>query len=250
MPHHYIPFYNLSIGTGLIFAILLLEADFHRRGDLHRFPVFLLSLILAFLFGWLTSHFADYVQRGFFQSGVGPDKHSQYGFSFYGGLLGAAIFLLPALKIQRFHLGRSLDRLAPIVPLVHGFGRIGCSFMGCCYGRIVDIAGWSFQFPTQIISATFLITLFLVLIRRQFRINRIYIYFWAYSVFRFLIEFLRGDERGKLFTGLLSPAQETSLLILLVTIVTWLVLNRQGKGPGTAYDVRSNDKIIRIRDSE
>ncbi len=227
MPAFPIPFYNLSVGIGLIFAILLLESDFRKVDDLKHFPAFILTLLLAFIFGWFTGHFADYLQRGYFQSGIGFNRHSEFGFSFYGGLLGAAVFFLPAIAFQRFKLGKSVDRVAPVVPLVHGFGRIGCSFMGCCYGRDVAIGSWSFQFPTQITSVIFLFSLFLVLNCFKFKINRIYVYFWSYSVFRFLIEFLRGDERGKLLTDVLSPAQEISIFIILSTVIIWFVLSKK-----------------------
>ena len=39
------------------------------------------------------------------------------------------------------------------------------------------------------------------------------IYLIAYGVFRFLIEFLRDDPRGKLF-GLVSPSQFWSILMI------------------------------------
>ena len=44
-----------------------------------------------------------------------------------------------------------------------------------------------------------------LLLKKQFRHNMT-VYLIGYGIFRFLIEFIRGDDRGKLF-GLLSPSQ-------------------------------------------
>ena len=59
------------------------------------------------------------------------------GFVFYGGFIGAAIGILVYTKFAKdvkAHRDHLLDIYAVLVPLFHGFGRIGCFFGGCCYG--------------------------------------------------------------------------------------------------------------------
>ena len=43
------------------------------------------------------------------------------------------------------------------------------------------------------------------------------IYCIGYGIFRFLIEFLRGDDRGKLF-NLLSPSQFWSIVMIIIGV--------------------------------
>ncbi len=56
------------------------------------------------------------------------------GFVFYGGLLGAIGGYY--LYCRRYHINflNMLDIIAPSIPIIHGFGRLGCFFAGCCYG--------------------------------------------------------------------------------------------------------------------
>ncbi|NQS99416.1 MAG: prolipoprotein diacylglyceryl transferase [candidate division Zixibacteria bacterium] len=217
------PFYNLFIGIGLIIGVLTLERDFRRRCGYKKFPSFLITLTFSFLFGWFFGHFADYIQRGCLHFNQPLSEHHLYGYTFYGGFIGGALFMIIALGIQRFNISLCADIIAPIIPLVHGFGRIGCFLAGCCYGKIVTIGTLTFRFPTQITSAVFLLTLFLFLHNRKYRINRIYVYLWVYSVGRFIIEIFRGDPRGHLFITSLSPAQELSIYVLMFSLVVFFL---------------------------
>jgi len=216
-----IPWYNLANGIGLIFVILLLEKDFRKQGDYKRFPSILISAISAYVFGWVVSHFSTFFQMGYLSDGKSLSSHTNYGFSFLGGFIGAFLMFVILLRMQRFNIDRTLDRIAPLVPLAHAFGRIGCYLGGCCYGRFITVGGHTFQFPTQLVSAGILFILFFILYFNKFSINRAYLYFLLYSTFRFAIEFLRGDARGRLVTDILSPAQEFSLLIICITLIVY-----------------------------
>ncbi|MGN1099922.1 MAG: prolipoprotein diacylglyceryl transferase family protein, partial [Christensenellales bacterium] len=48
------------------------------------------------------------------------------------------------------------------------------------------------------------------------------LYFTGYGVFRFLIEFIRGDDRGSFIPGL-SPSQTYCIIMLVVGIVMFLL---------------------------
>jgi len=146
---------------------------------------------------------------------------------FYGGLLGGILAVMIILKIKPQY-GYLLDITAPAIPLFHFFGRIGCFLAGCCFGiesffgftayhSIVEEANGIHRFPVQLLEALVNLVLFVILdnFRRKnlFRQNLLYLYLLFYSVARFFIEFLRGDEyRG--FVFFLSTSQIISILIL------------------------------------
>lgn len=223
------PYYNLINGIGLIIGILLIERKMKKSPDHQRIHIFLLIFISGIIFGWLFAHFTDYFLQGFRLKHESIHEHSKYGYTFYGGLIGSALFIIPAWYFFHFNIRYYLDMLAPIIPLMHAIGRIGCFLGGCCYGKIVTIGTYTVQIPTQLISSAFLFALFFFLFFKKIRINRIYLYLWIYPTGRFLIEFMRADPRGKLFTGSLSPSQEISIFIFVLTSVIFLFLYLQKK---------------------
>lgn len=56
------------------------------------------------------------------------------GFVFYGGLTGALIGVYICKKILKIEVRAYLRYCIPVIPIIHTFGRIGCSIVGCCYG--------------------------------------------------------------------------------------------------------------------
>jgi phosphatidylglycerol:prolipoprotein diacylglycerol transferase len=123
------------------------------------------------------------------------------------------------------------------VVLAHAFGRVGCYFAGCCFGIPTEsFLGVIFPFghashvypntpvfPTQLFEAFFLIVLFVILNKvKKFKGFEIEVYVIGYGVWRILIEFIRGDDRGSLFTLFTTeynvfptPSQFLSLLMIL-----------------------------------
>ena len=51
-------------------------------------------------------------------------------------------------------------------------------------------------------------------------------YLASYGIFRFLIEFIRGDDRGAYFLGL-SPSQMFSLVGIIISIILIVVLKKK-----------------------
>lgn len=170
------------------------------------------------------------------------------GIVFYGGLLGYFLhirFLLPKL-FRKDALSSAYGIATLLVPLFHGFARIGCYCAGCCYGQISYSGFWSAfhggRVPVQLIECAFELVLFYVLcvkfvnyrwIRRTLYTR----YLAAYSVFRFFIEFYRGDElRG--FLGSLSFSQWIALAILAGLEIRKLVRMRRRKKKEAAHAKR------------
>ena len=145
------------------------------------------------------------------------------GFVFYGGLLGGLAALLLYLHHFQLPYGVYLSSITPAIPLAHAFGRIGCFFAGCCYGKPV---GWGIamqqipdvpRIPIQLIEAGCLLVIFtglLLLQRRRAHAPALRIYLISYAVCRFALEFFRGDELRGIWLGR-STSQWISLAIIL-----------------------------------
>ena len=162
--------------------------------------------------------------------------------TFIGGLIGGAAFFLVVYLIFKRRIDGKLSDALPIIPcaitIAHGFGRIGCFFAGCCYGRETEcFLGVKFPMlprpvhPTQLYEAAFLFLLFAVMsylvLKKGFRHN-MSVYLVSYGVFRFAVEFLRDDHRGELVDGV-TPSQFWSLCMIIIGIVLVFVMKRISK---------------------
>lgn len=182
--------------------------------------------------GYFTN-FALYVQKdGFFQT---LSKFWSYGgMTFLGGLYGCLVFYAISywflFKDERHNILYYFNLVVPGFVLAHGFARIGCFMVGCCYGIEADPPfGVTFQvgesngahvLPTNLYEAIFLIGLFFVLFF-ALKKKQTGIYFVSYGIFRFLLEFLRGDSRGMVpFIGnLVSPSQFLCIILFIVGVL-------------------------------
>ena len=175
------------------------------------------------------------------------------GMTFIGGLIGGVVAFLgiyflyvyvinPRLKEKSFFKSDMnkgvwyLLRIAPIsITIAHGFGRIGCFFAGCCYGKETE-AWYGIQFPglptkvipTQLFEAIFLFVLSAAMIVLLFVVNFKYnmsLYLISYGIWRFVIEYFRGDYRGSFIPGL-SPSQFWSIIMVLLGIVIFFLYKK------------------------
>lgn len=166
------------------------------------------------------------------------------GLVFYGGFLtGLATVIGYTAFHKELRLWSIFDLFAPAIALGHVFGRLGCLFAGCCYGLPTSLP-WALRFsnpqslsplnvalhPTQLYEALGNLAIFVVLDRyNRSRHPEGYAfgaYLAMYAVLRFLIEFVRGDERGGLLWGL-SPSQITAIVAVGCSGVIFLW--RRGK---------------------
>ena len=162
----------------------------------------------------------------------------EWKLTFYGGLFGGIIgFLIVYFFFIRKNTSMRLDEVYIIAPaaitLGHAFGRVGCFLEGCCYGRETDSwIGIVFpslndgikRIPTQLFESIFLFVLTIVLLVLIFKFKFKYtfiVYFPSYAIFRFVIEFFRDDPRG--VSGVLSPSQIWSIIILVITIPFYIM---------------------------
>lgn len=240
--------YSLFIFLGLVIAILLFEWFGHvikvRRLDLSIIEIVaLLSVAAGFAGGLLFQNLYDYLSNP--NSYVWSNK-----MTFFGGLICALLLFATVYAVYlRKTVKETLKVILPIVPgclaSAHACGRLGCFLAGCCYGIPTDSwIGIKFPgmeqavIPTNMMEAIFLFFLALVLVYLAFKKKTnltIPIYLLSYGLWRFVIEFFRGDERGSFIPGI-SPSQFWSILLFLsgLAVLIWmLIINRRNRNRGT-----------------
>ncbi|MCQ2771994.1 MAG: prolipoprotein diacylglyceryl transferase [Bacilli bacterium] len=184
------------------------------------------SVIVGLISAILVQNVYDFIEKG--------DAYKwTWAMTFYGGLIGGALtFLLIYFFHERKKYGPFMRkyafRIAPaMIALAHAFGRVGCFLSGCCYGKPTDswmgvtFPGMSEKvYPTNLMEAIFLFILAGELIFLALKIDFEYNfvdYLISYGIFRFLIEYLRGDHRGSFVPGI-SPSQFWSLGLIAIGI--------------------------------
>lgn len=157
--------------------------------------------------------------------------------TFYGGAIGAAFAGVAYLIVAK----ESVKEFADLGALA-GFsglflGRIGCFLNGDDFGSVVgdnalSAPWWSVSFPNladnlyrhpvQLYESLYSLLSTVLFFRVAYLSKggfwkpgyRAMAIFCSYAIFRFFIEYLRGDPRGWIIEDYLSPSQFISLLIL------------------------------------
>lgn len=176
------------------------------------------------------------------------------GFVLYGGIIGGFLSATIFIIKKKMNFLKILDISAPVLALGVGIGRIGCFMAGCCFGKCTSsFLGVSFPsgspafrkhlelypelmhnhshslsvIPTQLFSsgANFIVFLYLYfLLRKKKKYNgQLFIQFLVlYSIFRFIIEFFRGDDRGSLL--FFSTSQWISIVVVILSIIARFII--------------------------
>ncbi len=209
----------------MIVCVLLSKAENKEMEEIFIFPKIIICGISGFVFAGIFDAIAKIKELGEFKIS---------GISFYGGLIGAVISFYIVLKFSRGKTQYSIREWYNLMtlPLIsfHFYGRLGCFFGGCCYGKKTDsFIGVLFPdnvnqnifhngikcYPTQLFEAMALMMIFIVI---MFVSEKFELYLLLYSVSRFIIEFFRGDNRGY-FIELLSPSQFVSVVIFSIIMI-------------------------------
>lgn len=211
---------GLSWGFAYFFSKSYLEKS---RIELENFNSLFIGIFISAWIGaklfflWFSSgpKIYQYLYANYFWLGG--------GFVFYGGLLfGLSFYLIWSVLLKKFEPSKG-HYLLPGLIFGHAIGRVGCFLTGCCYGSVTNgFLGIKIlnenRYPVQLFEAIFLIGVgFLIL--KKIKSNRssfeiITFYLFSYSLGRFLLEFLRGDQvRGILFASL-SSSQWISIVII------------------------------------
>ena len=236
--------YEIFLVVGLVAALFLGDHMGTKSGfsvPLQKTLIFatLIAILGGFFGAILFQAFYDFLATGIFK------LDATTGMTFYGGLIfGVGIFLSIWFGLGKLlcksdepmrKFGALADIAACIIPMAHGFGRLGCFTAGCCHGRVTDAwygvrmyteNGWQKVVPIQLFEALFLFALSAVLFwiffrslktERKFPIFPIYCV--GYGVWRFLIEYARADDRGATIVSFLSPSQLIAILLVLAGVL-------------------------------
>ncbi|MDR2501794.1 MAG: prolipoprotein diacylglyceryl transferase [Oscillospiraceae bacterium] len=168
---------------------------------------------------------------------------------FFGGVIGGFAGMLIYRRIFAAKLRPMLDISAVGVSLGHAVGRVGCYFAGCCYGIEVHAENpLALVYPAPplhypasappgvpllnipLMESGFLLLLHGILVAVYLRTRRrgltAGLYLLLYALWRFVIEFYRGDTlRGEYFG--LSTSQYISLAAAAVGL--WLIFGRESR---------------------
>ena len=244
----YVTLYGVLIAVGSLVAFALLFGLYKKKGIDEKLADFsyyggIASIAVGFAFAALFQSFYDFLEN--------PEKGFVFEgkITFIGGLIGGAACFLLLYFIFRKKFTSKLTDVISIIPCcilaAHGFGRVGCFFAGCCYGKETDsIFGINFPelyikdavtgtlrkagpvYPTMLFEAIFLFILFaiclILLLKFDFKHN-LSVYLIGYGIFRFAIEYLRADDRGQ-FVGGISPSQFWSVFMVVIGVALWVGL--------------------------
>lgn len=231
-----ISLFGIFFVLGIVAALVLFDKLSKIRGMSQKsnsfyYIVSIGAIIGGYLSAVLVQSIYNWIENGYFEFG---------GMTFLGGLAGGIlvffiIFFCFARGEVRGDLGKMAEIAAPCAAIGQGIGRFGCFFAGCCYGKHAegffsflgvvfkygDGADGLARYPTQLFEAFFLIALAVVLIILNVKKKNVSlaVYFAAYGIFRFLIEFIRGDDRGSIGSSFFSPSQVWSIVLVLVALV-------------------------------
>lgn len=261
--------YGLAVAIGFAVGIVLAARQGRRVG---MDPEALLDLsfwilvagVLSSRLGFVLAHGGEFVRlcagdgepRNFGQTisdCAAPLKLWQGGLVFYGGAIGAAVVSWRFARRRGWSFGTLADLFAPSVALGHAFGRLGCFFAGCCFGKptssgigvsfppgsvafeqLAHTGGLStgatatpFLHPTQLYEAAGEIVIFLILVlsrsRQRFAGATALLYALLYGLLRLIVENFRGDP-GRAAVGGASVAQIVSGAIVLAAAAAILVM--------------------------
>lgn len=247
--------YGLMIAVGFLLAMQLSKRQAEREAeDPDRIIDLAFYLLLAGLVGArivfiltkLDEYLRDPIEILMFWRG---------GLVWYGGFIGAAVYLIYYCRRFRLDYFKVVDLLIPYTAMAHAFGRLGCLAAGCCFGETTD-APWGISFPegsmaqqaqqnsglvdvhaaslpvhpTQLYESGAELAMFwlLLVMRRHKRFHGQLFLTWlaAYPIIRSIIELFRGDtERG--VYGLLSTSQYISIGVAIAAVLVYLYVRKQ-----------------------
>ncbi|MGN1251206.1 MAG: prolipoprotein diacylglyceryl transferase [Candidatus Spyradocola sp.] len=233
-----IPMYGLCMVVGILVASSVATVRAKRRGGDENSLFIIAACTVGFALAGakLLYIVASYGLGNALRSVLSGDFSciTESGLVYYGGLITGIPGAFLGARLARENPGKYCDAVAPVIPLGHAFGRLGCFFAGCCYGipcsgplcvSFPAVGVTHTVFPVQLLEMAINLGLFALLCAytrspRGFR--SLYLYLALYSVCRFALEFLRGDLiRG--VSGGLSTSQWISIGLFAVSSLLLLL---------------------------
>jgi len=238
--------YGVLVAAGFLVGILTAQRRASRAGlSPERIGDLSIWLIISAMVGAKLFHIIffwnDFIE-GWHATGI---SSLRAGFVFYGGFLGAAAGFAVYTRLHKLPIFKLADVLAPSVALGHVFGRLGCFFEGCCYGKSCTLP-WAIHLPghasavhpTQLYEAAGNLVIFAWLAafyrRRRFDGQILWLYMLSYSALRFVVEFFRGDYDVH-YLGIFTIAQIMAGVLMLVAVAGLVLYGKTGVRPVNSH---------------
>jgi len=228
-----------SYGTMLALAFLLIIQLVSKKAEKSNIsPQIILDVSLIILISSVAGARIAFVLKNFvYYKDNLPEiiLFNRGGLFFFGGLITAIITAAIYLKAKKIFIWKMADIFALYIPLGQALGRIGCFLNGCCYGKESTLP-WAFLLPnqlclahpTQIYSSLGGVILFIILSllypKKKFDGEIFISYLFLYSIFRFSIEFFRGDH--PVFAYYLTGSQWVCLGIFISSIIFYFLFKK------------------------
>ena len=173
----------------------------------------------------------------------------QGGFVSIGAYLGTVIGWIIYIRKKKIDFLRYFDIAALGTPIIIFFVRVGCTLVGCCFGKPTDffihlvfnnkssvpayyhLSGTQLHAtqPYCMLNALIMwLVLYIVYKKRQAYGYVLSAFLMYYGVSRFLIEFLRGDvDRGMWFNDMVSTGQISMVFFFAVGLALFIYCRRK-----------------------
>ena len=235
-----IRWYSLAYIIGILLGWILSKRFFISNVELkEKFDDFLTFLILGIIIGGRLGYVILYNPNYYLDNLIDIFKIWEGGMSFHGGLIGVVLASIYFAKKNNQNFFIYLDVVSIVAPIGIFFGRIANFINSELYGTETNLP-WAVQFikidnlyrhPTQLYEAIFEgLILFLILIylrnKGLMKITGLMsgIFLICYSIFRFIIEFLRvPDEQIGYLLFNLTMGQIISCIFFLIGIYLTIV---------------------------
>jgi phosphatidylglycerol---prolipoprotein diacylglyceryl transferase len=235
--------YGLCLAIGFIAGMTATWFEAKRRGvNPDRIFDMAILAIIAAIVGSRLLYVIVFWEKEFKSNPISVLYIQEGGLVFIGGFIAVIATLSIYLRYNRIPYWWGADMIIPACSIGHVFGRIGCFFNGCCYGRVTT--GWYgivfpnlsqnvARHPSMLYEAGFELALFIFLVKmnRQAKTEGMTFvsYLVYYSLWRFFIEFTRDDDRGALWHSL-TISQWSSIAMMAFAIIVTPFLFRRMKG--------------------
>ena len=232
----------LAIGFSIGLYLVVRRAKIERL-DPEEFLNMATYVILTALIGSRLFHVFIEKPSFYLANPLEIPKIWKGGYTFYGGMIPAALVLWWYLKKHKMPVLKSMDIFSPSLAIGESFGRIGCFLAGCCHGKVCAYALFplsyvptnpeSFSRPigvplyaTQLWQSFGNFIVFLILFwmqkRKKFDGQLLAGYFILYPIVRITVEIFRGDDiRGFVIPGIISTSQFIGFWMMLLGIILW-----------------------------
>ena len=233
--HNYqISLYGCFAALGILAALIYVQI-YEKKNKVYSADIDI-SLVYGLIGGVIGSkalylivnikEFVSEIHFAFTETLLFIEKYFCSGFVYFGGVFGFLVALHLYARFVKIPVDEIVRPAIPALSLFHAFGRIGCFFAGCCYGKPTkSVFGVINHFskiapngiplvPVQLFESAIEIALFCsMLVLQKKRASGMLIqnyYLLLYGAARFFLEYLRADvERG--FIGVFSISQIIAL---------------------------------------